>query len=451
MCSNVKLSITNDLLEGMNKPSVIVIRGPIGSGKSLFISTLINEYIERGMGKANVLLFMVDSMSFFRTAEFYRVPIRKHLENGVLEVNEITSLPMEEERRIDSIMEIITGSCMRNKNGLVIIYPAGIAFMGLSKSKLAGLVGVINECKKKYGVKMILSFNEEISKGIREIFESIADYVFSLSIEIPEAGKPRRFITVIKPLRELLGVSRTAEIDIVLGKGMEIVNYGILRQYDAILDISDRVKTSIEWFDKLTNGIVKGASILIAGPSGAGKTNLLLTIGYGIARNNNKVLFISFEEPPGQLIATMKSLGYNYEEVRDNMKIVGINPRTITLNSLFRVVTEHMNTSYNIIMLDGLHAIWKEFGERYHRFLRDLVYYVKSIGGIIFLSKVLIEREKEKTYTWLSTIVDGIIELGLERINNEYKRYICIKKLRYHKVKSRCYKYHISNGIFIEI
>lgn len=451
MCSNVKLSITNDLLEGMNKPSVIVIRGPIGSGKSLFISTLINEYIERGMGKANVLLFMVDSMSFFRTAEFYRVPIRKHLENGVLEVNEITSLPMEEERRIDSIMEIITGSCMRNKNGLVIIYPAGIAFMGLSKSKLAGLVGVINECKKKYGVKMILSFNEEISKGIREIFESIADYVFSLSIEIPEAGKPRRFITVIKPLRELLGVSRTAEIDIVLGKGMEIVNYGILRQYDAILDISDRVKTSIEWFDKLTNGIVKGTSILIAGPSGAGKTNLLLTIGYGIARNNNKVLFISFEEPPGQLIATMKSLGYNYEEVRDNMKIVGINPRTITLNSLFRVVTEHMNTSYNIIMLDGLHAIWKEFGERYHRFLRDLVYYVKSIGGIIFLSKVLIEREKEKTYTWLSTIVDGIIELGLERINNEYKRYICIKKLRYHKVKSRCYKYHISNGVFIEI
>lgn len=451
MCSNVKLSITNDLLEGMNKPSVIVIRGPIGSGKSLFISALINEYIERGMGKANVLLFMVDSMSFFRTAEFYRVPIRKHLENGVLEVNEITSLPMEEERRIDSIMEIITGSCMRNKNGLVIIYPAGIAFMGLSKSKLAGLVGVINECKKKYGVKMILSFNEEISKGIREIFESIADYVFSLSIEIPEAGKPRRFITVIKPLRELLGVSRTAEIDIVLGKGMEIVNYGILRQYDAILDISDRVKTSIEWFDKLTNGIVKGTSILIAGPSGAGKTNLLLTIGYGIARNNNKVLFISFEEPPGQLIATMKSLGYNYEEVRDNMKIVGINPRTITLNSLFRVVTEHMNTSYNIIMLDGLHAIWKEFGERYHRFLRDLVYYVKSIGGIIFLSKVLIEREKEKTYTWLSTIVDGIIELGLERINNEYKRYICIKKLRYHKVKSRCYKYHISNGVFIEI
>ncbi|ABN70296.1 AAA ATPase [Staphylothermus marinus F1] len=450
MCSNVKLSITNDLLEGMNKPSVIVIRGPIGSGKSLFISTLINEYIERGMGKANVLLFMVDSMSFFRTAEFYRVPIRKHLENGVLEVNEITSLPMEE-RRIDSIMEIITGSCMRNKNGLVIIYPAGIAFMGLSKSKLAGLVGVINECKKKYGVKMILSFNKEISKGIREIFESIADYVFSLSIEIPEAGKPRRFITVIKPLRELLGVSRTAEIDIVLGKGMEIVNYGILRQYDAILDISDRVKTSIEWFDKLTNGIVKGTSILIAGPSGAGKTNLLLTIGYGIARNNNKVLFISFEEPPGQLIATMKSLGYNYEEVRDNMKIVGINPRTITLNSLFRVVTEHMNTSYNIIMLDGLHAIWKEFGERYHRFLRDLVYYVKSIGGIIFLSKVLIEREKEKTYTWLSTIVDGIIELGLERINNEYKRYICIKKLRYHKVKSRCYKYHISNGVFIEI
>ncbi|WP_245521836.1 ATPase domain-containing protein [Staphylothermus hellenicus] len=446
----MKLSITSDLLEGMIKPSVIVLRGPIGSGKGLFISTLINEYIGRGMGKASILLFMVDTMSFFRTAEFYGIPIRKHLENGALRVNEITSLPMKEERRIDSIMEIISEACIQSRNGLVIIYPAGIALMGLSKSKLAGLVGAINECKKKYGVKIVLSFNEEISKGIREIFEAVADYVFSLSIEIPGAGKPRRYITIVKPLRELLGVSRTAEIEVVPGKGMEIISYGILRQYDAKINLSNRVKTSIEWFDKHTNGIVKGTSILITGSSGAGKTCLLLGLGYGIARSNNKVLFISFEEPPRQLIATMKALGYSYEEIRDNMKIVGINPRTITLNSLFSVVTKHMNTKYDIIMLDGLHVVWKEYGERYHRFLRDLVYYVKSIGGIIFLSKVLTGYEDEKTYTWLSTIVDAIIELRLEKINNEYMRYICFKKFRYHNVEPRCYEYSIESGILTE-
>lgn len=448
MHSDSRKDIINDLLEGMSKPSIVVLRGPIGSGKSLFIATLVNEYLKRSMGKASILLFMVDSLSIFRTAEFHGLSLKKHVENGVLEINEITSLPIEEDHKIESIMSVITETCMNNRNGLLIIYPAEIALIGLSRSKLADLVGTANECKKKYGVTIVLSFNEETSGGIRELFETIADYVFSLSIEIPEAGTPRRYITIIKPLRELVGVSRTAEINVVPGKGIEIVSYGIMKHYDATINVSDRVKSSLEWFDKLTNGIIRGTSILVAGPSGSGKTSLLLGLGYGLAKNNNNVLFISFEEPPGQLIGTLGSLGYSYEEVKDNMKIIGINPRTITLNSLFRVITEHMSTKCSIIMIDGLHAIWKEFGEGYHRFLRDLVYYVKSIGGIVFLSKVL--TRYEKSFTWLSTIVDGIIELKLVRKNNEYKRYICIKKLRYHNIKPYCYEYVIGNGINIK-
>ncbi len=434
------IKIINDLLEGLKNPSIIVLRGTIGSGKSLFISTFLNEYFKQSDKKASILLLMVSKNTFFNTAYQYGLIFDNEIKDGILDIEEITALPSSSSERADALMGLFIEKCSSIRGGVLLVYPAEIGFLGLPYNELINIIGTINTCRDKYNVSVLLAFNTGVGDNIRRVFEAVADYVFELNIEIPSIGTPRRFITIVKPLRELIGVSRTAEVDIVKGKGMEITLYGIKYQYE-VRTPTRRIYTGINWLDKILGGIMSGTSILITGPSGSGKTTLLLTMSYGLAMNGNNIVYISFEEPVNQLVYTMNTLGYDYERVSDRLRFININPRTITLNSLFRAVMKNISIKHDIIIIDGIHAIWKEFGSEYHKFLRDIVYYVKTIGSTLLLSMVSI-KDKE-SYTLLSTIVDGIIELTLELIGNEYKRKICLRKLRYHKVIPKCYEYTI--------
>lgn len=445
--SAIYIDIINDLLEGLRRPCLTVIRGPVGAGKALFLITIVRDWIDRFDKNVAVVLFMLSKDTAIAEAKNSGIDVSGYEQSERLRFFEVDGMVKDENQRLSQIMTYLSSAAEHARDGLLIIYPGDIAFAGLSTNLLIDVIGLFARFMRDYNTKIFVSFTDTKAKDIaraRELFELVANYVFELSVEVPEAGPPRRFLTIIKPLRKM-GFTHTFEIIFAPGLGLRVSGYGIMPDYIVDIDVEDRVYTGIDWLDKITGGLIRGTAVLFTGVSGTGKTLLLLKMAYNYARMGEKTLFISFEEPPKQLIEALKVLGYDYYEVAGNLWIKNINPRTITLTGLFSEILRYYEHKHSIVVLDGLHALWKEFGNKYHRFLRDIVYFMKAQKKILLMSKIL--TRGEPVYTWLSSIVDGIIEMRLRRTDNEYERYICIRKLRLHLAEPKCYKYDIIKGI----
>ncbi len=441
------IDIIDTLLEGLEGPSLIVLRGSTGTGKAYIMSSIIKSWIDRNKGRASIILFMISD-------KLARTELMKHginpyeYENiGLAKFFSVTGISSDPRERLSQLVSVISSAVEFAGNGIVAIYPGDLAFGGLSLYDLVNIIGLMTEAMNDHETKFITAFtlnNDERVRLARDFLEEVAQYVLEVTMEVPEAGPPRRYLTIIKPLRGIGIIPRTLEIIPTRESGVLLAHYGIMGDYDVEIDLSDKLFTGLEWFDRLTGGLVRGSSILVTGFTGTGKTLLLLSLAYNVAQLGEKVLYISLEEPPRQLIEAAKGIGYDIYGVLDKMNIVNINPRSITLTTLFSEVVKHIN-DFSIIVLDGLHALWKEFGTRYHRFLRDITYYMKMNKRTLLMSKIISRREP--AYTWLSSIVDGIIELRMKRVNMHYQRILCLKKMRLHPVTPRCYRYSIGAGI----
>jgi len=81
---------------------------------------------------------------------------------------------------------------------------------------------------------------------------------------------------------------------------------------------SDRIYTGIAGLDVLLGkGVPAGASVIVEGGPGAGKTLFCLSLAINQCKMGRKVLYMSFEEPEGHLESHMKSFNWDskkYEE-----------------------------------------------------------------------------------------------------------------------------------------
>jgi len=79
--------------------------------------------------------------------------------------------------------------------------------------------------------------------------------------------------------------------------------------------VKRKFKTGIPGFDKLfRDGVPEGASVLVEGGPGSGKTIFCLQIAQNACKSGFKVLYMSFEEPEHRLRHHMKNFGWNPEE-----------------------------------------------------------------------------------------------------------------------------------------
>jgi len=80
-----------------------------------------------------------------------------------------------------------------------------------------------------------------------------------------------------------------------------------------------RVETGIEGLDEvLHGGFLPGASVLLEGPPGSGKTNLGLQFLYnGITRFDEPGILVSFEQYPEQIYRDALSLGMDFRLLQE--------------------------------------------------------------------------------------------------------------------------------------
>jgi circadian clock protein KaiC len=74
---------------------------------------------------------------------------------------------------------------------------------------------------------------------------------------------------------------------------------------------TERISTGIPKLDTMLGGkgFYRGSTILVSGTAGTGKTSLSATLADAACLRGERCLFFAFEEPPGQIIRNMGSIG----------------------------------------------------------------------------------------------------------------------------------------------
>jgi circadian clock protein KaiC len=227
----------------------------------------------------------------------------------------------------------------------------------------------------------------------------------------------------------------------------------------AIRPIDERVPTGVSGLDEMLNGgIPRGYSVMVAGPSGAGKTVLAgQFITEGVKHGEPGVIAIFEKRPAGYLQTT--SLGRDLEQmIRDDMvTIVYLRPLDLsvdeTLYELRETITRMKARRVVIDSLSGFEmAVSPGFREDFRESLYRLVGVLTGLGVTVMMT-----LEIEDSYTELrlgptqnAFLTDAIILQRYVELDGALKRMMTVVKLRGsdHSKDLRLYEVH-SRGLTI--
>lgn len=164
------------------------------------------------------------------------------------------------------------------------------------------------------------------------------------------------------------------------------------------------LKTGIPGFDRLLGtGIPEGASVLVEGGPGSGKTIFCLQAAYNACRKGLKTLYMSFEEPEGRLKHHMQAFGWDAEKyekegtlmirrfnaldiARSVEALLSEAKRELLIDIQPVLIPKEFNP--NIVVIDSLSSIASAFsGEeaRFRIYMEQLFRYLESNNITTFL------------------------------------------------------------------
>ena len=201
-----------------------------------------------------------------------------------------------------------------------------------------------------------------------------------------------------------------------------------------------RLSVGIAELDKmLGGGIFEGDSVLVAGPSGTGKSALATQfIAEGLRRGEPGVIAI-FEERPQGYMDRAKSIGLDLELPRKNgkLEILYVRPLDLSVDETMQEILDAVErVGAKRLVIDSLVGFEMALAPGFREDFRESLY--RMIGaltgaGITILSTV----EVEDTFTALpfsqyviSFLTDDILRMRYVEINGQLRKVMVIIKMR---------------------
>lgn len=199
-----------------------------------------------------------------------------------------------------------------------------------------------------------------------------------------------------------------------------------------------RYKTGISKFDPLiAGGIPGGASILVSGVSGMGKTVFCLeTLYRGATEFHDKGIYFSFDETPEQLVANARSLGWDIErELNRGMLEIAYIPQTEILveRELLMIRDAIERVGAKRVAIDSISALFHKIKDvqivREKLFqLTSLIRDSNALG--LFCADVPFGSGQISAFGIEEAIVDGIFLLTSSEHGVNRERFLEVYKLR---------------------
>jgi circadian clock protein KaiC len=415
---------------GFPRGSMIVLAGGAGSGKTVFAS----QYLYHGMSRLNesgVYLSLAESRNtYVRNMKRMGMDFEKYEQKGMFKFLDMLTVTG---KGVDSIVERVLAEVdslgakrlvIDSFSALVQAFPEGID----ARIMLHTVLGKLMYLK---GVTTLLISERPLgtqSLGVG-MEEFVADGIVNLR-STTEKGWLTRTLQVSK----LRGTRINTE-EHCYGIDEHGIRTYPLPELTPVQTIhSEKVPTGVEGLDKMFfGGVFKGSVTLIGGASGTGKTSFALQFIAEEAKRNGRGLYVSFEEPHGQLVREAEGLGLNMNELTDKglVKFVNYSPEPFNierqLNEIHILIKEYRPARLVIDTIGCLERIMA--ADRYFRYLKSLTLRLKD-PGISAVFTVLTKSTTFTTGTTLSSTVDNIIALRLVDIDSSLRRSVVILKSR---------------------
>lgn len=212
----------------------------------------------------------------------------------------------------------------------------------------------------------------------------------------------------------------------------------------------ERLKSGIAGLDTLLKGgLVSGASYIIQGRPGSGKTILANQIGFNHVREGGRVLFATLlAEPHDRLFSFLSTLSFfDKTQIGENIQFVSAFD-TLENEGLVEVVKllrrEISRQKATVMILDGLlNARSKaELPIDTKKFISELQGHAAFAGcTVLFLTSSQLDDGSPE-----HTMVDGVIEIGEESIGPRTVRRIKLRKTRGSGALSGVHEFEINDG-----
>ncbi|HLC87040.1 MAG TPA: ATPase domain-containing protein [Candidatus Nanoarchaeia archaeon] len=258
---------------------------------------------------------------------------------------------------------------------------------------------------------------------------------------------------ILKEVEEELRTGKIKKIEAKIKPERELIKRAIgdkLKEKPGRKKQRGSIETGVPGLDDLfTEGVPQGATVLVAGGAGAGKTILCLQILAYHASRGKKCLYMSFEESEENLIGHMDNFGWNPRQYikEGNLKIQRFNPFDITRNVDALLAKQKGELLIDVdpilipedfrpdfIVVDSLTAIASAFTgkeENYRIYIEQLFRFFEKLESTSFLVTETEQVPKIFSQTGVEEfLADGVIVLYNIKHGNIRESAIEVLKIR---------------------
>lgn len=268
---------------------------------------------------------------------------------------------------------------------------------------------------------------------------SVSDGLIRLSHH-HAAGEPQRLMTVVK----MRGTahSRDSHPFVISAQGAQLlaraVQPGAARGEDSQpAGAEERMRLGIPSVDALLGaGVPAGSGLLVAGPSGTGKTVLGLQFLYeGSRQFDERGIFFSVQESRANLVATAKSFGWDLErEISEGrLELLCVPYPEIRVDAdLLRLCDRVRRFGARRLVVDSTSTLFHGLGPSAVRsrfyLLADLL---REVGGVgMLLSETAFGAATVTHFGDVDAVADGVLLLESLRVEQARERHLEVVKLR---------------------
>jgi circadian clock protein KaiC len=228
----------------------------------------------------------------------------------------------------------------------------------------------------------------------------------------------------------------------ITGDGMQTFprTFGLTNSKSTHVKGGQRLSTGTPDLDALMGGgIPQGDSLLVAGPSGAGKTVLgIQFIADGLAHGQPGIVAM-FEELPDEFMQRAASFGFNLKKhVKDgSLKLIYLRPLDLSVDeTVHEIVAAVKASGCKRLVIDSLVGFEMALAPDYRTDFRESLY--RMIGALTRLGVTIISTvEVEENFTsmglsnfTISFLADDIVRLRYASINGQLRKLMMVVKMR---------------------
>jgi circadian clock protein KaiC len=431
---------------GFPARSLILLSGNAGSGKTILSTQFLYNGAVKYGEKGVYVSFAENREDFYRNMLSLGMDMKSLERKGLFKFMDMVTMQGEDALKIITEKIVKTTSEFKAKRLVIDSLSALLQTMGAAETRIF-LHTVLGKVTKSLDVTTVAIGEIPYGEGRTGlgVEEFVADGVVFLT-HMGTAGSENRRLTIAKMRGTPL--DRASFEYLIDEKYGGIVPIVLPKRVNIPSSPTEKLSTGVEGLDKMMHGgVFKGSVTLVEGASGIGKTITCLQYVSANALEGKKALYISFEEPIGQIERTMAGIGLNPEKLRDNLVIDSYVPEALSPLHYYKVLKDLLDLHHpTIIALDTVTAMehlltrkdFITFG-RYLQLLskqKELTVFVTSTYGTI-------EAARSSEF---STMADNIIVLRYFEIKDRMGREMSILKTRGSAHEKKAVPFEITGG-----